>query len=179
MAASLELNEPIVVQLKQLLEENMPGIIETINGEHSDIVLPPPAQVLDHQVGEGEIKGGIPIVCIQDMPSSFEDDLQFALTGYHEMVVASIMQNADKGTLGRMLRRYTSAVARTIQADRLAGASGILKKEPAHVLYTAFERVEPGPLLGEPNPLGADQPPSTYMSWSSLVIRCRREEIGF
>lgn len=176
----LELNEPIIAQLGELLAANLPAVIDAINTAAGDgIVVEHPAQILDRTATESDLKAGVPLIVIQDMPSTFEDDLQFSLEGFHELCVTSVIQNADHDALAKMLRRYSSAIARTIQADRMLGATGILKRSPAHVAYTKFVTVEPGPMLGEANPLESDAPPSSFLSWHSLVVNCRRTEIGF
>ena len=173
----LLLNEPILEALLELLEARLPTVIAEVNAEIDDaFALPEPAQFLDFMPAAGTLKGGTPAVCLQDLPAEFFDDLQFSLSANHGVGVAAVIQNADQRTLAWQLRRYTKAIARTIQLDRLEGPSGFLKRGAAAVWYTQFAGTEPGPLL-ERQPGGEATPPNAWESWTWLMLRCRRQEI--
>lgn len=175
---TFQLNEPIIAQLLELLEAKLPAAIEALNATITDsITLDQPAQLLDYMPAPGELKAGVPAVCIQDLPAQFEDDLQFSITADHPIGIASVIQNADQRSLAWQLRRYTQAIAHVLSEDRLASDGGYLRRPPAQVWRVAFSGTEPGPLLGDRDPNAPDKPPSSFLSWTWLLIRARRQEV--
>lgn len=179
--SNLQLNEPIIKQLMKLLESETLGLAAAVTALNATITdsftLDAPAQILDHMPTPGALKGGVPAICIQDLPAQFEDDLQFSLSADHPLGIAVVIQNADQQTLAWQLRRYIQAIMHVIQQDRINPAGGILREPPAQVWYTAFTGTEPGPLLGDRDPQAPDQPPTSFLSWTWLLIRCRRQEV--
>lgn len=174
---TLSLNEPIVDALVQLLTARLPGVIEQINDSNSDgILLDPPAQVLDFKPVAGTLKAGLPAVCVQDLPAKFEDDLQFSMNASHGLGIAAVIQDSDQRSLAWKLRRYVQAIANAIQLDRLAAGEGYLAKV-GNVWGTAFTGTEPGPLLADHSPNAEGSSPSSYESWSWLMISCKHTEV--
>lgn len=175
----MELSESIIKQLMEVLEAGLPAEINRRNEAITDgLMLDLPAQILDYMPVPGTYGGGLPIVAIQDLPGTFENDLQHSEEASYELGIAAVLQTADHRTLAWQLRRYQAAIATVIQADRMLGTASLLRKPPANVIYTAFAGTEPGPLIGNRDPDAPAEPPVSFRSWTWLVIRCRRQEIG-
>jgi hypothetical protein len=174
----LKLNEPVITALVKILEEGLPGTIESLNESLTDaFTLDEPVEILPYMPIGSTLTNGMPIVYIQDLPSRFSNDLQTSMEGTHGIAVATVLQTADHQTLAWQLRRYTQAIAYTIQKDRELGVLSLMRKE-AQVLYTEFAGTQPGPLLSDRNPDSAGEPPSSYLSWTGLLLECRRQEVG-
>jgi hypothetical protein len=175
-----ELNESVVTALVEVLEAGLPAAIDTINTAATNgIMLDKPAAVLDYMPIASDYGKGLPLVAIQDLPGSFENDLTHSMEATYGLGVASIIETSDHRTLAWQLRRYTRAVFNVIQADRLLGPAGSkMAKAPALVQYVRFMGTEPGPLLGDRNPDSPGEPPSSFRSWTWLLIECRRQEVG-
>lgn len=174
----MELSESVIAALMTVLEDGMTPAIEARNATITDgILLDTPAQILDYMPTTNDDAGGYPIVAIQDLPGNFENDLTHSFESTWGFGIASMIQTSDHRTLAWQLRRYTQVVASVIQADRMAEPS-VLKSPPANVMYTKFEGTEPGPLLGDRNPDSPGTPPSSFRSWTWLLISCRRQEQG-
>lgn len=182
MTQQLQLAEPLVSAMVTLLEANLNTAIDTLNASltdnyHVDHVQ----QILPYVPVPSTLQGGLPCVGVQDLPGLFVDDLQFAVDMEHEYAVVAIVQQSDQLTLAWQLRRTMQAIANTIQADRLA-TNGT---NPAGVMRTQggawavnFIRTEPGPLLGDFDPVSLEGPPRSYLSWVALVCSSKRTEVG-
>ena len=177
----LEGNVPIIRALVELFGDPLEDIIDELNEADKTYEIPQPVQVVPYIPMLSILSGGMPIIGIGDMPSTYEDDLQFSMFGKHKVAVMMIMNHSDHLTLTEYLRKYQHAVQLTIQQDRekpLHGEEPLLSG-PKHggILYTRFVATEPGPLLGEVNPQSADTPPTTYISWTGLALELTRTEI--
>lgn len=175
---TLALNEPIVKTLVSLLEDELPTVVEELNATVTDgFTLNTPAQVLDHMPGAALLGQGLPAVCVQDMPASFFNDLQFSVDGSHGLGVASVIQNSDQQALAWQLRRYTQAVAQVIQRDRLKGQQASRLILEGKVWVVEFAGTEPGPMLADRDPNSPNEPPSSFLSWTWLMLRFNRTEV--
>ena len=173
----VELNEPIIKALVSLLNEKLGPQVTAINGELlDDFVLEPPVAVLPYMPFSLTLEQGMPIVAVQDLPTTFENDLQHSMESESMLGIASILQTSDHQTLAWQLRRYTQAVMQVIQNDRMADTSSVLREQAA-VIYTEFVTTEPGPMLGDRDPDADGVPPTSFRSWTWLIIKCRRQEI--
>lgn len=176
----LELSESLAEGIAQVLEEHLPTAITEINAERTDLELSQPALIVPYIGTEATTEGGMPIFGVADMPARFEDDLVSSLTASYEFYVHVVTANADHASLAKELRRYVRAIALALQKDRAApleGKSPILSREGMGVWALMFETIQPGPLLGERDPASPDAPPTTWLSWSGIVVSCKREEI--
>src|SRR5207248_8400242 len=102
------------------------------------------------------LQGGLPCIGVQDLPSLFVDDLQFEVDVEHEYAVVAIVQQSDQLTLAWQLRRTMQAIANTIQADRMVmngTAPGGIMRSQGGAWAVNFIRTEPGPLLGDFDPI--------------------------
>jgi hypothetical protein len=178
---SLQLAEPLVSAMVTLLDENLNATIDALNATITDpYTVPHVAQILPFVPVPSTLQGGMPAIGVQELPSEFEDDLQFSMFGHHRYAVAAIIQNSDQQTLTIQLRRTMQALAATIQADRLlgtAGGSGGIMRVQGGALSVQFEGTVPGPLLGDLDPLSPEAPPRSYLSWCALELSSRRVEI--
>lgn len=176
----LELGEVIAVGIAQVLEEHLATVIKEINAEKEDLELPLPAQIVPHATNEALTTAGMPIFGVSDMPAEFEDDLVSSLTATHKFYVHVVMQESDHQTLAKMLRRYVRAIAISLQRDRMKsyeGGTPVLGRGNIGVWALMFDSVQPGPMLGDQDPNSAGTVPTTYTSWSGLVVSCKHEEI--
>lgn len=177
----LQLAEPLVDAMVALLKANLNGNIDALNTSYGDgFVVPHQAQVLPYIPIPSTLEGGMPAIGVQEISGSFEDDLQFSLHATHEYAVAAILQHADHQTLVMQLRRIVQAIAYTIQQDRMqgtaAGSGGVMRVQGG-AWSVQFLRTEPGPVLGDLDPLNSAAPPKTYLSWTALVFSSERGEI--
>src|SRR4051794_22550247 len=109
---AIQLNEPIVVQLKSQLEANLPATITAINAAAGTVAdgytIENPAHVLDF-VPPVSYLTAFPAIGIGDGPSRFEDDIASSATGRHEIMLVVFLQDADQRALAWKLRRYAQA----------------------------------------------------------------------
>lgn len=176
----LELSEVVAEGIAQVLKERLPRAINEINAEKTDIELPAPATIVPYIATEATTEAGMPIFGVADMPAQFEDDLVSSLTASYQFYVHVVVQNADHATLVKMLRRYVRAIALALQGDRTAqyeGKTPVLSREDIGVWALMFDTIQPGPLLGDRDPAAPDAPPTSWLSWSGIVVSCKREEL--
>lgn len=172
--STLSLNENFITTLVSLFEEKLPAAVTAINETITDAYkLDPAEQFLDYMPGKSILGGGMPAVCVQDMPTRFVDDLQFSMEGQHGIGVASVLYNADFRALAWQLRRYNQVIAHVIQGDREAGIASRLKVEGG-AWVVEFAGTEPGPML-------ADRDPNAelvgYLSWTWFLLGFTRSEL--
>jgi hypothetical protein len=174
----LELNEPVIKTLLTVLESGLTGQVETLNSEATDsFEVDTPAQLLAYMPFAATLAGGLPAVGIQDLNTTFFNDLQHSMEAEHTIAVVTVIQTADHETLAWQLRRYNQAILRTIQADRQLGVLSVMRKE-ALVEYVKFTGVQWGPLLADRNPDAEGEPPTSFRSWTGITLECRRQEVG-
>jgi hypothetical protein len=172
------LNEPVITTLVKLLSESLGGVIAEINAATADdFIVEPPVKVIDYMPISLTLEQGMPLVAVQDLPITFENDLQHSMESEVNLGICSILQTADHRTLAWQLRRYNQAVMQAIQNDRQLNVEAIMRKPPASVIYTEFVGTEPGPMLGDRNPDDPGAPPTSFRSWTWLIIKCRRQEV--
>ena len=176
----LPLAEPLVQAMKKTLETRVPAAIEEINtGITDNVTIDPIAQYLPYMPFAQALQGGLPILAVQRLGGVFEDDLQTVTHANHEYAVIAVVENADHETLALQLERTLQAAANAIQKDRVAelhGETSIMRTEGG-AWSVNFQRVEPGPLLGDLDPEAPNTPPRSYLSWLGLVMSSKREEI--
>lgn len=179
----LGLSEPAIEALIKVLEENMPTIIEAINEQNEDgVELVTPLQFVPYRPTRATWEAGLPCIGIAELPTRFEDDNVSMLTAVHSVCIWVVVQEADHATLAKMLRRYVRAIALAIQQDRahMSGPHGnemILSRETQSVWGLKFEGIVPGDMLEERTPDAASEPPTSYLSWSGVIVAMKREEI--
>lgn len=175
----IELAEPAIKALVALLAEKLPETITELNTETSDdFELEPPTAVLDYMAFSLTLEQGMPLICIQDMPVAFLNDLEFSMESESIIAIAAVVQTGDHRTLAWQLRRYIQAIMQVIQNDRLLGGAGKLLAPGSGIASVLFEGTEPGPLLGDRDPDADGVPPISFRSWTWLLIRVRRAEVG-
>ena len=172
------LNEPVIKALAELLQANLGVECTAINNELADdYTLEQPVAILPYMPFALTLEQGMPLVAIQDLPSTFENDLQYSMESEHTLGIASILQTSDHATLAWQLRRYNQAIMQVIQTDRMQGTSSVMRTKGG-VTYVEFLSTEPGPMLGDRDPDADGIPPTSFRSWTWLIIKCRRLEIG-
>ena len=182
MTLELQLQEPLADALVTLLEGSLNTEIEAINTHYSDqYVVAPVQEIVPFLPVPSTLMQGLPAVGFQELPTEFEDDTQFSLNALHKFAVIAVITNVDHPTLVMQLRRTQQAIANVIQADRLLGTaagSGGVMRDQGGAMSVNFDGTVPGPLLGDSDPNQAEQTPSSYLSWTSLVFTARRVEVG-
>lgn len=176
----LALAEPLITAMVQLLDANLNTTIDELNATITDgFIVPHAAQILPYVPVPSTLEGGMPAIGVQELPASFEDDLQFSLHTEQRYAVVAVIQNADQQTLAWELRRMMQAIAFTIQADRIlgtpAGSGGVMRGAGAWSVQ--FEATVPGPLLGDLDPNNPEAPPRSYLSWCALELTSARTQI--
>lgn len=170
--------EPIRNAAIKTLETRLPAAIEQINEAVTDnIQIDKPAQYLKAMPFLGTLSGGLPLVAVQWLGGEFEDDLQSSADATHTWAVIPVIQQADNTTLAVQLERTVQAIANALQVDRtqIPAGTSIMRTE-AGVWSVNFLRVEPGPLLGDLDPLNPGSVPASYMSWLGFVVSSKRRE---
>lgn len=164
--ANYLLNEPVIKALTNQFRTMLNPQIDAVNTRTTDgFKLQYPAQILDHVPLLSVLSGGgFPAIAIEDMGSTFEDDLVTSVTGLHKLAVIVFVQDPDPAGLAWKLRRYQQVIALVIQQDRTLGAA---------VWNIDFLGIEPGPALEARDP-GQVQ---GYLSWFALEIQAKREEV--
>jgi len=178
--ATLNLAEPIVAGMVTLLTADLNDTIDLLNATESDAYAVPHAvQILPYVPVPSVLQGGMPAVGVQEIGAEFVDDLQFSADAVHEYAVVAILQHSDHMTLTLQLRRMAQAIAYTVQQDRMkgnvAGSGGTMRL--AGAMSVNLGRTEPGPLLADLDPVNADAPPRSFLSWTALTFNSRRREI--
>ena len=180
----MQLSEPVILALLKVLEENMPDFIESLNEEFEDeAVLSLPVQFLPWRPTQADWEAGLPCIGVAELPTRFEDDNVSMLTAVHSICIWVVVQEADHGTLAKLLRRYVRLITLAIQRDR-AHLSGpgknimILSRETQSVWGLKFEGIVPGDMLEERTPDSPSESPTSYLSWSGVIVSMKREEIG-
>ncbi len=174
---TMPLQEPILVAMRDMLQANLPATITTANSAITDgYPVPNPAQYLDFMPVEADLALGLPIVAVGESPGGgrFVDDQVSFVDSEWEYAILVVCQSADHETMAKNLRRLLSCVAYTIQADRLLGNTSYMRNTGG-VFSVNLRRVEPGPLLGEPDPLDANVVRS-WLSWATLIVESRHNE---
>lgn len=179
----LNLNEPIVTAMVNLLNKNLPGNIALFNQslDPSDpYTLPDIGQVVPYTPVPSTLEVGAPVLGVWELGGDFEEDQQWGLNALHNYAVVVVVQNSDHITLMWQLRRFAQVIAYTIQQDRTAGTpegTGSMLKNQGGAWSVNFIRTEPGPLLGDMDPNTPDAPPRSYLSWTGLIFSSKRTEV--
>lgn len=174
---SLQLSEPVVKQVVALLEANLATTIAALNQTVTDgFEVPAPAQILDYVPVPSTLQGGTPAIGVQRLPATFVDDLVTSMDAIHQFAVVAILSHVDHRTLVWQLDRMAQAIGNVVQADRRQlPAGGILQQ--AGLWNVKFLRTEPGPMLGDLDPINPEAPPQTYLSWTLMLFEARRTEV--
>lgn len=179
----LNLNEPIVNAMVTLLNANLATNVTAFNNSlaQGDLYpLPAVAQIVPYTPVPSTLEVGGPVVGVWELGAEFEEDTQWGLNADHHYAVVAVLQNADHITLMWELRRMAQVIAYTIQQDRTAGTppgSASIIKTQGGAWSVNFIRTEPGPLLGDMDPVNPDAPPRSYLSWTGLVFSSKRTEV--
>jgi hypothetical protein len=176
---AFQMTEPLVEAMVSLLKANLNTTIDALNAAYADAYpLPHAAQILPFVPIPSTLESGIPAIGVQELGGSFENDIVTTTDALHTYAVVAICQHVDQQTLATQLRRMTQAILYTIQADRLAGtAAGTgTVMEAAGAWSVNLLRYEPGPLLGDLDPIDPDAPPRSYLSWVAVVMQSMRAE---
>lgn len=178
---SLQLAEPLIDAMVALLATNLNPTIDALNATITDgYTVPEVAQFLNYVPVPSTLQGGMPIVGVQELPSQFDDDLQFSMDGRHRYAVVATIQNSDQQTLVLQLRRMMQAIAYTVQQDRAqgtAGGSGGIMRTQGGAWSVQYIATVPGPLLGDLDPTDPEAPPRAYLSWAGIEFESMRREI--
>jgi len=154
--------EPIIVELKRRLEEELQAEIDLINAEVEDgYPAGVPQQIYDYIPPVGELNY-FPSIGIGDGPMRFEDDIGSSETALFTPMIVVYEQAASQQELAWRLRRLNQAVIRTVMAGRHLGEAA---------WGVTLQGSDPGPTL-------ADDPssPKEWVSWTGIRITCRRDE---
>jgi hypothetical protein len=159
---SIELTEPVILALKERLDDELPATIAAINSAVDDgIELGQPSEVLDY-IPPPSDQLSPPVIGVGEGPSRFEDDSGFSATGKHEILVVVYDQSSDQRALSRQLRRWKVAIVRIVLADRnLGGAAwgtGLIGTVPGPTLVDNAER------------------PREWFSWTGIRLWAKRDE---
>lgn len=176
-----QLAEPLVTAMVTLLSANLNTTIDALNATITDgYTVDHVVQVLPYVPIPSTLEGGMPAVGVQDLPADFVNDLQFNMDAVHQYAVVAVIQNSDQQALAWQLRRTMQAIGATIQADRLAGGplgTASIMKTQGGAWSVNFERTEPGPVLGDIDPVNPAAPPHTYLSYVGLIMSSTRTEV--
>jgi hypothetical protein len=178
--SSFNMTEPLVEAMVGLLQANLNTNIDSLNAAYADAyTLPHAAQILPFVPIPSTLESGIPAVGVQELGSTFNDDIIVSAHATHTYAVVAICQAVDQQTLATQLRRMTQAILYTVQQDRKlgTGAGTGTAMEAAGAWNVSFIRYEPGPLLGDLDPIDPDAPPRSYLSWAAVVMESKRGEI--
>ena len=176
---AFQMTEPLVEAMVTLLKGNLNTTIDSLNASYADqYTLPHVVQFLPFVPVPSTLESGIPAIGVQELGSTFMDDIITTTDANHHYAVVAICQAVDQQTLATQLRRMTQAILYTVQADRLAGtAIGIGSvMQGAGAWNVTLLRYEPGPLLGDLDPTDPEAPPRSYLSWSAVVMQSKRAE---
>lgn len=176
---AFNMTEPLVEAMVSLLSTNLNTTIDSLNAAYADqYVLPHVQQFLPFVPPPSALEGGIPAIGVQEVGSTFMDDIVTTTDANHHYAVVAICQHVDLQTLATQLRRMMQAILFTVQSDRLAGtAIGIGSiMQGAGAWNVTLLRYEPGPLLGDLDPTDPDAPPRSYLSWVACVMQSKRAE---
>lgn len=182
IVGKLELSEAVANGLVKVLTENLATVIPELNATFTDGVVlevPVAGHVVPYITSEASLGAGTPLIGMAEMPAQFEDDLISSLTTQQRFYLYVVETHSDLATLTKLLRRYVRAIALAIQSDRvkpLEGKQAVLSREGLGVWSVMFEGTVPGPLLDR-DPDAPAAVPATFLSWSGLIVRCKREEI--
>lgn len=187
--SAFQLSEPLVTAMVSLLSGNLNVTIDqlnaTLDGTYPDnqpggpFKVPHVVQFLPYVPVPSTLEGGMPCVGVQELGGQFENDIEVSADAVHTYAVVAICQHVDHQTLAWQLRRIMQAIGFTIQADRLAGTAsgtGGIMRSQAGAFSVNLIRYEPGPLLADLDPTGADSPPRSYVSWVALEMQSMRAE---
>lgn len=154
------LNEPLVTGLRSRLEASLPATITEINSTVTDgYTIVNPVQVFDF-IPQAELLTAYPTIGIGDLPSTFEDDTGFAVTGRHGLQIVVFLADPDQRALAWRLRRYLQAIVTVALSNRQIGdAVGL-----------TLRRIVPGPTLD------VSRDPETWVTWAGVDIGALRFE---
>lgn len=182
----LQLTEPLVSTLVQLLQQNLNPVIDNFNAtldptDPTQQPIPHAVQFLNYVPVPSTLQGGIPVIGVQRLGGRFANDMQYNMDADHRYAVVAICQHVDHQTLVNQLERMLECVAYTIHQDRLAGTplgTESVMKTQGGAWVVDFEDYSPGPLLGDLDPDSPEAPPRSYLSWVALTLLSRRTEIS-
>lgn len=167
---SIQGPDPVIKAIQAQLIAHLPDEIDTINSEKDDgleVDHPITDGILDYIPLPGELVDA-PMIGIDEGRFTWEDDTGFAATGVVDLLVVAYVQDAEQAALTNVRRRMSLAIMRAVlQGDtprQIAPAWGI-----------TFRGGEPGPTGGSPWKTD-DQPPYSYLTWTTLAFRCKYDE---
>jgi hypothetical protein len=162
--------EPVIKAVQARLVADLAAQIDTLNNSVVDGVTvdhPITDGILDYIPLPGELVDA-PMIGIDEGRLQWEDDQGFSATGIVDLLVVAYVQNADQGALTNLRRRMSLAIMRSILEGptprRLDPAWGI-----------TFRGSEPGPTGGSPWKTD-DQPPYSYLTWTTCAFRFKYDE---
>jgi hypothetical protein len=156
------LSEPLVTALVARLRTDLPAKVAEINAAATDgivLPLPDPSRIYAFPP-QGELLTDVPVIGVQDFPSTFDDDIGSSVTGNHALGIVIWASDADQNTLAWKLRRYCQAVT-TVALDQ---------RKIGDAWGTLLRRVYPGPTID------AEENPRTWVSFAVVEISARRSE---
>ncbi len=179
MLSQMQLDEPPILAMVNLLETSLPANVTALNATITDgYTIDTPAQYLPI-IPFGPILGaGLPAIGVTGLGATFMDDLVFDVDARHELAVVVTVQNADYVTLTWQVRRLLQAIVYTIQQDRILGPAASVMCQQGGLYSVNLARTEPGPLLGDIDPLNDGAPPKSFISWTWLVFNGTRKEVN-
>jgi|SRR5919108_1744199 hypothetical protein len=158
--ATFALNEQLVTALAAKLTAQLPAAITEINAAVTDgFTITNPVEVLDYVPDEREISAKAstaPLVGIQDVTSTFKDDIGSSVTGQHAFAVLVWLYDPSRQALARKLRRYQRALATVCLAGRAISTIGY---------GVTLRNAAPGPTLER------EEDPRGWVSFTGVVIQ--------
>lgn len=140
----------------------------TAADEAASLVPIPAAQIHDF-VPPPSMLTALPAIGIDHWGTQLEDDIGSSTAGRHIFGAVIYCSDPDQHLLAWQLRRYAQAVARVLLAGRSLPISSAVG---AAAWGTGLDHVDWGPTLNAP------ERPGTWLSWCSVAIWTRRDELG-
>lgn len=158
-----------IAALQTHLETELPAQVLSVNNDVTDgVYIADPLHVYDYMPAIGQLTD-FPIIGIEHGKLRWEDDTGFDATAILDVAVVAFVNHPDPQGLARRVRRYQTAILRTLDQTRSLGfGSGV----PWGVQMTGADF---GPALERRMPT-SDDPPQTFMTYTVVGLRLKYDE---